>query len=113
MKSLSTTVVVVAVLGLLAYTNPQMASFEQFIHAQILQGTEKKDEVTKALGSLLGGVASRFIANSATRSDYVFFSLYRATYDGKDVTVLGVLNNFIVVNRSNPESRRQDGQGDR
>jgi hypothetical protein len=108
MKSLSMTIVVIAALGLLAYTNPKKGDFEQYIHAQLIEKAEKKDEVSKAVGSFLGGFASSLIANEATRSDYVFFSIFNATLDGGDIKVLGALNNFMVLKRSNHETRRQD-----
>jgi hypothetical protein len=105
MKPLPPTVVVVAALGLLVYTNPKMADFEQYVHARIVEKAERKDDVSKAVGKLLGGFASSLIVNATTRSDYVFFSIYEATLEGDEVKVLGALNNFVVVKRSKSESR--------
>jgi hypothetical protein len=99
MKSLSTTIIGLAALGLLAYTNPKKPDFEQYIHAQIIEKAEKKDAVSKAVGALLGGFTSSLIANATTRSDYVFFSIYNATLDGDDIKVLGALSNFVVLQR--------------
>jgi hypothetical protein len=99
MKPLPLTIVVVAALGLLVYTNPKMADFELYVHARIVEKSEKKDDVSKAVGKLLGGFASSLIVNTATRSDYVFFSIFNATLEGDEVKVLGMLNNFIVVQR--------------
>jgi hypothetical protein len=108
MKSLSVTIAVIAALGLFAYTNPKMLDFEQYIHAQIIQKSEKKDEVSKVVGTLLGGFTSSLIANATTRSDYVFFSIYDATLDGDEIKVLGALNNFMVLKRSNTENRKRE-----
>lgn len=108
MKSLAVTIVAIATLGVFVYTNPKMTDFEQYIHAQIIQKSEKKDEVGKVIGTLLGGFASSLIVSATTRSDYVFFSIYNAPLDGDDIKVLGALNNFMVLKRSNAGTRKQD-----
>jgi hypothetical protein len=108
MKSLSMTILLVAVGGLLATTNPKIADYERFLHDRIVQESADKDEFRKALGSLLGGLTSSLLVNATTRSDYVFFSLYDTRFDGKDVKVLGALNNFMVVSRTKFDSRSGD-----
>lgn len=107
MKSLIVTIISIAALGLLALTNPKMPDYEQFVRNQVAQKTEKADDLTKILGMLFGGVASGLITNSTTRADYVFFSLYDTRLDNDKFKVIGVLNNFVILQQPNPEHAEQ------
>jgi hypothetical protein len=69
MKTLSFTIVMVALLGLLAYTNPTLESYESFVHQEILQESQS-DDMSRALGFLFGGFASRMVASQTIRTDY-------------------------------------------
>ena len=71
MKSISATIFVVALLGLLAYTNPTLDGYENFVRQEIIQESQKQDDLKQALGFFLGGIASRVIRNQTIRKDYV------------------------------------------
>lgn len=98
MKSLSITVITVAILGLLAYTNPKPNDYERFIHELIMQETNKrKDDLERVLGQVFGGIASTMITNQTVRADYVFLSTYDTKLGNERLKALGILNNFIVL----------------
>ena len=98
MKSLSSVIVIVALLGLLVYTNPTREKYENFLHQRILQESQQQKELGSAcLGSFLGGLASRFIASQTIRKDYIVLSLYETNIGNESLSVLGILNNFIVL----------------
>lgn len=98
MKSLSFTIVTVSFLGLLAYTNPTLESYESFVHQQILESAEKRnDTLTRALGYLFGGFASEMFSKLTIRKDYVFLSTYETKIGNEQLRVLGVLRNFIIL----------------
>jgi hypothetical protein len=80
------------------YTNPTREKYENFLHQRILQESQQQKELGSAfLGSFLGGLASRFIASQTIRKDYIVLSLYETNIGNESLSVLGILNNFIVL----------------
>jgi hypothetical protein len=99
------TLILVALFGLLAYTNPKLDNYDQFISQRITEETRKeKDPVAEALGSLLGGLAANLMTKQTVRKDYVFFSTYDTAFGNENLQVIGVLNNFYIT--ESPESKR-------
>ncbi len=105
MRSLIITIVAVAMLGLLALTNPKMPDYEQYVHTQILRKGEQSDQVSKGFVHLFGGIESRLIANATKRTDYIFFSVYETTSADEDIKYLGVLNNFVSLGSAKPAGK--------
>lgn len=97
MKLLSTTLAIIAALGLLAFTNPKMEQYEEYLHQRVVQRTEKQDDVSKAVGAIFGRVAGSLLASATVRKDYVFLSVYDTRFGGERLKVVGVLNNFILL----------------
>jgi hypothetical protein len=107
MKLLSINLILIALLGLLAYTNPKMDNYDQFISQRITEETRKeKAPVAGALGSLLGGFAANLMTTQTVRKDYVFFSTYDTAFGNEHIRAIGILNNFYIT--ENPESKRSD-----
>ena len=107
MKLFSIVLILVALFGLLAYTNPKLDNYDQFISQRITEETRKeKDPVAGALGSLLGGFAANLMTKQTVRKDYVFFSTYDTAFGNEQLRAIGVLNNFYIT--ENPESKRGD-----
>ena len=100
MKSLSGTIIIVALLGLLAYKNPTLDDYEHFMRQKITE--ESKTDVEKALGFFFGDFASRFVASQTVRKDYIFLSTYDTELNGEHLRAFGILNNFIIL--ENPPS---------
>ncbi len=98
MKSISSTIFVVALLGLLVYTNPTLENYENFLHQEILQDTEKQgDALSRTFGYLFGGFASSIITNMTIRKDYVFWSIYDTKIENEHLRVLGIMKNFFIL----------------
>jgi hypothetical protein len=98
MKLISVTLILIALLGLFAYTNPKLDNYDQFINQRIIEKTRKaKDPLQGAIGSLLGGFAARLITQQTVRKDYVFFSTYDTTLGDEHLRAVGILNNFYIT----------------
>jgi Domain of unknown function (DUF4359) len=107
MKLFSITLILIALFGLLAYTNPGLNNYDQFISQRITEETRKeKDPVSGALGSLLGGLAANLMNTQTVRKDYVFFSTYDTAFGNEHMRTIGVLNNFYIT--ENFESKRSE-----
>jgi hypothetical protein len=99
-KALASTIVIVAVLALFAYTNPQPDQYKRFIEQEIIQKPSKQsNQFERGLGQVLGGLVSTGLMNNTTRTDYVFLSTYETIVGDERLRVLGILNNFIVLER--------------
>ncbi|MGZ9712006.1 DUF4359 domain-containing protein [Glaciimonas sp. GNP009] len=96
---LSSTIVVLAIVGLLAFTNPKLDSYEQHIHQTITQEANTKDEVARTLGTLFGGLASSLIASSTVRNNYILFSTYDSNLGNQHLKFLGILGNFFQISK--------------
>lgn len=98
MKLFSIILLLIALLGLLAYTNPKLDSYDQFISQQITEETRKeKNPMAGALGSLFGGFAANLMTKQTVRKDYVFFSTYDMAFGNKHMRTIGILNNFYIT----------------
>lgn len=109
MKSILFTLVAVALLGLLAYTNPTLDSYQEFVHQSILRETKHQENpLEQVLGSLLGGVASGMIVNQTLRTDYVFLSTYDTQVNQEHLRAIGVLKNFFILETPKALSNKDD-----
>jgi hypothetical protein len=90
-------IVMVSIVGLLAFTNPKLDSYEQHIHQVITQEADKRDDLTQTLGALFGGVASSFIASNTVRNNYILFSTYDSNLGNRHLKFVGVLGNFFEI----------------
>lgn len=106
MKQTSIILILISVLGLLAYTNPSQEKYENFMNQEIIKESQKaNDPMAGALGSLFGGFAASLITKQTIRHDYVFFSTYEMTFGQERFEAVGVLNNFHITKtpQSNPD----------
>ena len=98
MKSLSSTIFMVALLGLLVYTNPTLESYESFLHQQILEDADRQgDALSKTFGYFFGGFASSLITRMTIRKDYILWSTYETMMGDEHLRVLGILKNFFIL----------------
>ncbi len=105
MKLFSIILILVALFGLLAYTNPGLDSYDQFISQRITEETKKnKAPVAGVLGSLLSGFAANLMTKQTVRKDYVFFSTYDTAFGNEHIQAIGVLNNFYITEK--PEFKK-------
>jgi len=98
-KSIVAALFVIAGGALLAYTNPTLDSYQQYLRISILKETKELDTpLEQALGNVLGGIASGVIASQTVRTDYVFWSTYETRLtDSERLRAVGVLKNFYVL----------------
>ncbi len=108
MKSIVAASFVIAGGALLAYTNPSLDSYQQYLRLSILKETKDLDTpLEQVLGNVLGGVASGLIASQTVREDYVFWSTYETRLtDLERLRAVGVLKNFIVIENPAASARR-------
>jgi len=110
MKTLSILIVIMGVMGLLAYKNPSMEDYNQFLRQSIIEETHKAkgDPLGQALGALFGGLAGTLVTNQTIRRDYVFFSLYEAKFGNDKLKLLGILKNFLFIEKPDLKNHRKN-----
>lgn len=99
MKLLSLVLVMIAVLGLLTYTNPTMDEYSEFIRKSVVEGVRKEKPASfgQMFSPLLGTIAGSLVATQTVRHDYIFFSLYEAEFGTERLKALGLLKRFVVL----------------
>lgn len=101
MKHPAAVIILMGLLGLMAYTNPGMEDYNNFIRQTIIQESQRHrdDSLGRAFGTLFGGLAGGLLASQTVRTDYVFFSLYEAELGKERLKALGVFNNFLLIEK--------------
>lgn len=95
MKLLSFTLLLIATITLLVYTNPTMDDYSAFVGRQIAEKSGNQDEQGDVLSSLLSSVAGAVAAGTTTRRNFVVFSIYKTTSGPKPQECFGLLKNFF------------------
>lgn len=92
-------IVLIVLLGLLAFTNPSMDDFQNHVRQSILKESRRGDapSMEQVFGSLLGGFAGSLIASQTVRTDYFIFSTYEVGLGAKRMRTVGVFRNFFVL----------------
>ena len=104
MKLLASTLILIALLGLLVYTNPTMDSYDHFLNQRILEKTRQaKDPLAGMIGSVLGGFASKLLTRQTLRKDYIVFSTYDTAIDNSHLRSIGMLNHFYLTEDQSPK----------
>ncbi len=101
MKNLSLAILLVALMALLAYKNPTLEDYNHYLRMSISQELQKesREGLDQIFSSFLSGIASGVVTSQTVRRDFVFFSLYTAPVGDEELKVLGVLSNFIVLEK--------------
>lgn len=95
---------VVAILGLLAYTNPTMDRYGQYVQQNIIRKADKEGGLASVFGPLFGKVAGSVAVNATLRNDYVFFSTYETHLGEERYAAVGAFNNFYFWTQQRPGS---------
>lgn len=103
MKTTAIIVILLVLLGFLAYTNPGMDQYGDYIKDEISDEVGQGGNVEKALGKFIGGLAGSVMTSATTRTDYLFFSIYETDLGTDEIKCLGLVNNFFVLEE--PESK--------
>jgi hypothetical protein len=101
MKGLMITLVILLVVGLIGFaTNPSFDDYKEWYKSETAQDVEASSEIGKSLV----GVVSGLVADaSVERKDFKIFSLYTSEALD-DYRVLGIFNNFFVLNDGKAEN---------
>jgi hypothetical protein len=106
MKSLAIVIALVALVGLMAYTNPSMDDFSNYVRQYVIE--ESKKEMTDPLGqlltSVLGGIAGSVVGSQTVRNDYILFSIYKVQLGRDRFKALGICRNFVLLEK--PDLKR-------
>jgi hypothetical protein len=93
-------VVALGIVAVLAFSNPDGASYEQYLQNEILRDAgRQKDAARKLVEVALSRVLSSALAGVTTRTDYVLWSRYVTDLGIERIEVIGVLGNFFLVSR--------------
>jgi hypothetical protein len=106
MKLIASVIIVIALLGLMAYTNPSIDEYNTYIRQSIVKEGQKPktDPVSQLLSPLLGGIAGTLVTSQTVRTDYVFFSIYEVRLGNERLKALGVLKNFVLLEKPDVKS---------
>ena len=103
MKSTAIVIALVALAGLMVFTNPTKDDLSDFIRQHIMKESQKKIKVPEGqlLSTFLGGLAGDVISSQTIRTDYVLFSTYEVQFGKERFKALGIFRNFVQIRRSN------------
>jgi len=95
MKGILSLVIIILIVSLIGFaTNPSYEDYKEWYKSK---NYEDVDASTK-LGQTVVGLVSDFIADSTViREDYKVCSLYKMSGDVSTYKVVGVFNNFFVI----------------
>ncbi len=98
----------IAVLGLLTYTNPSIDDYSDFVRQCVVQEVQKErlDGLGQLFSPLLGSIAGSLVASQTLRNDFIFFSLFEVELGKQRFKALGLLKRFVVL--ETPKSARPE-----
>jgi hypothetical protein len=106
MKSLPIVIASIALVGLMAYTNPSMDDFGNYVRQYVIKESQKemKDPLGRFLTSILGGIAGGVVSTQTVRTDYILFSTYEVQWGKERFKALGICRNFVLLEK--PDLKR-------
>jgi hypothetical protein len=112
MKSLAFVIALVAVAGLMLYTNPSMEDFSNYVRQHVIKESQKETDgpFGQALASILGGIAGGVASSQTVRTDYILFSTYEIQLGKERFKALGICRNFIVLEKPDLERLKTGGR---
>jgi hypothetical protein len=101
MKSLTIVVVLAALVGLMAYTNPSRDDFSNYIRQYVMKESQKRTQGTQVqlFAPILGSLAGSVVSRGTVRADYIVFSTYEFPMGQERIRVLGLFKNFILLEK--------------
>ncbi|MGO9020667.1 MAG: DUF4359 domain-containing protein [Syntrophobacteraceae bacterium] len=105
MKSLVIIIALVALVGLMVYTNPSKDDLSNYVRQYVMKESQKKmkDSRGQLLGTILGGIAGGVLSSQTIRTDYVLFSTYEVQFGKERFKALGIFRNFILLEKPDLE----------
>ncbi len=105
MKSLTIIIVLVALAGLMVYTNPSKDDLGNYVSQYVMKESQKKMKESQGqlLSTILGGLAGGVMSSQAVRTDYILFSTYEVQFGKERFKALGIFSNFIPLEKPDLE----------
>ena len=106
MKSSAIIIVLVALVGLMVYTNPSKDDLGNYVRQYVMKESQKrmKDPQGQFLSTILGGIAGSVMSSQTVRTDYILFSTYEVQFGKERFKALGIFRNFILLEK--PDLKR-------
>ncbi len=106
MKWFATVIALVALSGLMVYTNPTKDDFSDYIRQYVIKESRKRTQDTQLqlIAPILGSFAASVMAGQTVRTDYVLFSSYDFHLGDERLKALGLFRNFILLEK--PDMKR-------
>lgn len=113
MKSLATVIALVALVGLMVYTNPTRDDLSDYIHQYIMEESQKRMQAPQGqvLASILGGIAGGFMSSQTVRTDYILFSTYELQLGKERLRALGLFKNFLLLEKPDLKRLKENALG--
>lgn len=96
MKPLSTTLILIGAIALLAFTNPTLDEYSVYARHHLLNQSDSQDVGRRDFDLAFGGIASYFVENASRRTNYVLFSVFHTDLGSRHMRCLGALGNFFA-----------------
>jgi hypothetical protein len=105
MKSSTITIVVLALVGLMIYTNPSQDDLGNYVRQVVMKESQKKmkDPQGQFLSTILGGIVGGVLSSQTVRTDYILFSTYEVQFGKERFKALGMFWNFILLEKPDLE----------
>jgi hypothetical protein len=105
MKSIVITIVLVALVGLMVYTNPSKDDLGNYVRQYVMKESQKKmkDPPGQFLSTILGGIAGGVMSSQTVRTDFILFSTYEVRFGKERFKALGIFRNFILLEKPDLE----------
>ncbi|MGA2937147.1 MAG: DUF4359 domain-containing protein [Syntrophobacteraceae bacterium] len=106
MKSLTIIIVLLALAGLMVYTNPSMDDLSNYVRQYVMKESQEKmkDPQGQFLSTILGDIVGGVMSSQTVRTDYILFSTYEVQFGKERFKALGIFRNFILL--ENPDLKR-------
>ena len=106
MKSLAIIIVLLALVGLMIYTNPSMDDLSNYVRQYVMKESQKKmkDPQGQSLSTILGGIAGVVTGSLTLRTDYILLSTYEVQFGKERFKAIGIFGNFILLEK--PDLKR-------
>lgn len=108
MKSRFIELLVIVAIGVMLATNPTLDDYSVHLRQQVVEDTQDKDELSKGLASIFGGLAGTMLTNLSKRTNFLLFSRFETDMSSETYHCIGVLGNFVNCGKtpvSQPEKQ--------
>ena len=98
LKSMKTVVLILllmAIGGTMILTNPTIDDYSAYMQQEIVNSTRDKDDFSRGLALLFGGLAGSVVSHATKRTNFVFFSIYHTDLKTEKFRCLGIFGNFV------------------